>query len=198
MAGKTEIVQKDQILILFLLGVLLLVIALPAGDPAAKNGRTADGQNMWTEDAKNGQDVRVETQCQESERSKRRELEEQLEQLLCGVSGIGRADVMIAFKSDGKRIVEKDIEQKEEKEERDQEGAGTVSSQSGSSESTVYSRDEQGNELPYVTQELEPEIAGVLVSAQGAGNPEIVREITEAVMALFGVEAHKIKVMKME
>ena len=40
-------------------------------------------------------------------------------------------------------------------------------------------------------------IRGVLVVAQGGGDPVIVQNITEAVMALFGIEAHKIKVMKM-
>ena len=33
--------------------------------------------------------------------------------------------------------------------------------------------------------------------AEGGDDPGVVQNITEAVMALFGVEAHKIKVMKM-
>ena len=45
---------------------------------------------------------------------------------------------------------------------------------------------------------MKPEIEGVLVIAQGAGDSAKAAEITEAVMALFGVEAHKIKVMKMK
>ena len=42
------------------------------------------------------------------------------------------------------------------------------------------------------------EVTGVLVAAQGGDDPENVRNITEAVMALFHIEAHKIKVMKMK
>lgn len=53
-------------------------------------------------------------------------------------------------------------------------------------------------ETPYVSEALEPEIDGVLVIAQGADSQQTISEITQAVMALFGVEAHKIKVMKME
>jgi stage III sporulation protein AG len=37
----------------------------------------------------------------------------------------------------------------------------------------------------------------VLVAAQGADRPVIVQKIKEAVMALFQLEAHKIKIMKM-
>ena len=41
-------------------------------------------------------------------------------------------------------------------------------------------------------------VTGVLIAAQGADNSVVSRNIVEAVMALFQVEAHKIKVMKMK
>jgi stage III sporulation protein AG len=41
-------------------------------------------------------------------------------------------------------------------------------------------------------------VTGVLIAAQGADNPVTVQNIKEAVMALFQVEAHKIKIMKMK
>ncbi len=46
--------------------------------------------------------------------------------------------------------------------------------------------------------ETTPEIRGVVVVAQGGNDPVIVQQIQEAVMALFHVDAHKIKVMKMK
>ena len=42
-----------------------------------------------------------------------------------------------------------------------------------------------------------PKIEGVVVLAQGVGTGTISKDILEAVQALFGVEAHKIKVLKM-
>ena len=45
---------------------------------------------------------------------------------------------------------------------------------------------------------LGPEIEGVLVVAEGAGSGTVNRTVTEIVQALFGVEAHKVKVVKME
>lgn len=41
-------------------------------------------------------------------------------------------------------------------------------------------------------------VTGVLVAAQGADNPVTVQNIQQAVMALFQIEAHKIKIMKMK
>ena len=50
---------------------------------------------------------------------------------------------------------------------------------------------------PYVVQEQYPQVTGVLVAAKGGDNPVVVQNIREAVEALFQVEPHKIKVMKM-
>lgn len=42
------------------------------------------------------------------------------------------------------------------------------------------------------------EVTGVLIAAQGAKDFTVERKIQQAVMALFQIEAHKIKVMKMK
>ena len=42
------------------------------------------------------------------------------------------------------------------------------------------------------------EVTGVLIAAQGADDGVVSRNIVEAVMALFQVDAHKIRVMKMK
>ena len=94
--------------------------------------------------------------------------------------------------------MEKDLEQSHSQDEGNGEGQVSSSQSAQSSEATVYQKDSQGNEIPYVTEQKTPEIAGVLVIARGGGNASVQQEITEAVMALFRVEAHKIKVMKMK
>ncbi len=189
---KIKSFKKEQILILLLCGVLLLVIAAPTDDSATRTQSQTEPQIK----AQQGTDTA--SAFSDSEKDRVQQLESRLKAILSQVEGIGKTEVMLTLKSDGRRIIEKDIEQSQGKEENQEENAAAVSDQASSSENTVYQRDAQGNELPYVTEELEPEIAGVLVIAQGAGDASVISEITEAVMALFGVEAHKIKVMKME
>lgn len=41
-------------------------------------------------------------------------------------------------------------------------------------------------------------VTGVLIAAEGADHPVVVRNIQEAIYALFQVEPHKIKVMKLK
>lgn len=43
-----------------------------------------------------------------------------------------------------------------------------------------------------------PSVQGVLIIAQGGDDPIVIKNIQEAVLALFPVDAHKIKVMKMK
>lgn len=109
-------------------------------------------------------------------------MEQKLEELLSKVEGVGQVRVMLTFRDGGERTVEKDR---------------TVSGD-GSREETVYEERGSSERTPYVTSETNPQVEGVLVIAQGGGNGQIRREILEAAQALFGIEAHKIKIMKME
>lgn len=46
-------------------------------------------------------------------------------------------------------------------------------------------------------QILYPEVEGVLVTCEGAGKGRVNADITEAVQALFALDAHKVKVLSM-
>ena len=58
--------------------------------------------------------------------------------------------------------------------------------------------EQDGTKSPYVVQINSPKIEGICVVAKGAQNSTMKTEIIEAIQALFSIEAHKIKVMKME
>ena len=47
-----------------------------------------------------------------------------------------------------------------------------------------------------ITVDNRDEVQGVAISSQGGDKPIVVKEITDVVQALFGIEMHKIKVMK--
>lgn len=63
---------------------------------------------------------------------------------------------------------------------------------------TVLNVEDGDNTSKKIEKEDKPEIQGVLIVAEGAGNVEIVSEITDAVSALLGIPVNKIKVLKME
>ena len=94
--------------------------------------------------------------------------------------------------------MEKDVPTRSTTEENKKgEETGSVTS-SSQDEATVYEKTQNGAETPYVVSEEYPAVRGVLVIAEGGGNPVTIQEIQEAVMALFQVGANKIKVVKMK
>jgi len=126
------------------------------------------------------------------------EMENKLKNILKKVSGIGEVEVMITLKASGKQIPLKDYPSIEESlNEVDGEGGSRTNNSVKRDESTVLVGDGKGGEAPYILQETEPEVEGVLVIAEGGDNVQIIIDIIEAVEVLFNVPAHKVKVMKM-
>ena len=83
---------------------------------------------------------------------------------------------MLTVSSLGTKTVEKDKSLQEENSQTSGEGNQVTRTE----ETTVYTRDSQGNEVPFVTEETPPRIEGVLVAAQGAGDMAVAESITEA------------------
>ncbi len=176
---KIRRLKTDQIIIGILAGILVLVLTIPTED---KTEETEPVQAETKADEENGDYVR--------------QLERRLEEVLGAADGVGTVKVLISEESGGQLVVEKDHTVQEQKEGGAEEG-GDIQNYS-SSEETVYQRSSDGLELPYVTEEIRPKIRGVLVAAEGGDDPVIIRQITDAVQALFGIEVNKIKVMKLK
>jgi stage III sporulation protein AG len=79
----------------------------------------------------------------------------------------------------------------------DAEGGSRNTSDINTGQETVFIEDQSGNQIPFIKETLRPEIAGVMVVTQGGGDAKIISEITEAIVALFGIDEHKIKIVKM-
>ncbi|WP_343249488.1 stage III sporulation protein AG [Diplocloster hominis] len=185
--GKLNIknLKKDQLLIILLVGVLLVIIALPTD----KKSKTQEEKEQPT--AQQAGAV--------SPNSDETELEQKLKRALSQVEGVGKVDVMITLKSKGEKIVEKDQNTTGNVvTETDSEGGTRETKETNTQETTIYAQEGSGTQTPYVIKELGPEIEGVIIIAEGGGDARVVQNITDAVEALFHVEAHKIKVMKMK
>ena len=162
--------QKDRFMLLALVGLLILVAVWPVGGKSGKtSGQTEASVEKKQETSYNYADQYAAV------------MESRLKSMLESVEGAGEVKVMITLKNNGEQVVEKDRTYSENK--------------TGQGKSTVYSSSNGGS--PYVVKQIEPEIEGVLVAAQGGGDETVVNEITYAVQVLFDVPVHKIKVVKM-
>lgn len=170
--------DKTKWMILGLGGILLLVIAIPT----ERDSSTKDLAALEQESAdSSAQDRFI--------RTYKKQLADDLEQALGYMDGVGKVRVMITFQDSGEAVVEKDVIKS---------SSGQDHSQASSQyqESTVY-LEESGRE-PYVSQQKLPAVEGVLVIAQGGGDSRVKQDILDAVQALFPVEVHKIKIVRMQ
>lgn len=176
---KLNLKDKNTWLILGIFGVLLLVIALPA-DQTGKKGSEAAQTVVEETTQQTGQERADDATAA---------LEKRLEETLSLIDGAGKVRVMITLKDTGEKVVEKDVTRR-----TDTDTGGNENSDL--SQSSVYEKD-GSTETPYVSNEMTPQVEGVLVVAQGGGNSLVKQYILQSVMALFPLEAHKITIVKM-
>ena len=194
---------KENMAVVALLGLLLMVIAIPAdrfsGDVQENTGKdTREGTSATQEGMETGEAADGGDAASGGEGYAKR-MEEELQELLSAMEGVGEVKVMITIRDSGEQVVEKDVPSESGWVSETDSAGGTRESESArQEESTVYITDSEGNRTPYISQTTQPEIEGVTVVAQGGGDALIQKNITEVIQALFDIEAHKIKVVKMK
>ena len=221
--------NKNNLLVIVLLGVLLMVIAIPVDTAGTGGKNTSDSNNNNSYQTKNtgtgyqingatgyqtggngtagyttdgygtagyGETTGSGTDYVWEQEQYIKEMEAKAESLLSGVSGAGQVKVMITLRASSEQVVEKDMPvTRSQTSEQDSQGGSRMVSEFATEDATVY-RKGNGYEEPYVVKTLSPSVEGVVVVAEGAGNGEVSKNLSEAVQILFGVEAHRVKVLK--
>ena len=188
--------RKDQLLIMVLAGILLCVIALPV----KKNNSSSS--HIQSNIADSNTDIMEKMQVVQAEHeqydlSYTDYWEQKLEQALACIEGACSVEVLITLKESEEKILEKDIpEEMSETVEEDAEGGNRTITERKTEETTIYTVNEAGQNVPYVSKVIQPVVEGVVVIAQG-GDSEIVKQnIIETIQVLFGLDANKIRVVK--
>jgi stage III sporulation protein AG len=186
-------IGPSRLVMLLLAGIFLVVVSFPN---MFSSDNTTEDNKVREKNTSKEKSISSETGDESDTYTKT--LEERLKKVLAKVEGIGSVEVMITLKGSKELVILKDDPYTQESmNEDDGEGGNRVSSSIEKEESTVMVNGGNGESLPYVIQELEPKIEGIVVIAEGGDSSEIMTEIMEAVQVLFDVPAHKIKVMKM-
>ena len=173
--------KKTDWIAVALVGVLLLVVAMPSG-----------GTGIHLAENKKEDTAQEKTE----QKYEKEDYAEYLEQVLGQMEGVGKVSVMVTVADQGEDIIEKDKTEHTSTVTNTDSGSMEMTTEKESGEETVY-EESGGEKAPYVSKEILPEIEGVLVVAEGGDSPRIVSDISDAVKALFQVEAHRIKVVKM-
>ena len=209
--------NKEKLIFLFCSGLLLFILSMPNGDtkdsketgnfsPQAafseitggtygglSDGQEAEGQKMEG-DGTMGVVRTTSSGSADSMDTYEAELEKRICAILAGVDGVGEVEVMVVLKSSEEKVLHVDTNTSvSTTEEKGEGGTSRIVRQQDLSEYTVMGSQSQ---TPIVEKELSPELSGIIISADGGGNAVVKTEISEAMEALFGLPAHKIKLLK--
>ncbi len=194
-SGFRKWFKRDNLIVVVLTGILLFVIALPTKPKTDEETIVPTQPGAFKSSAITIEENTTQASSLDEYRVQQ---EKRLKELLESMEGVGSVKVMLTFVSSEELVVEKDAPTvRSNTVEKDSEGGNRTISQFESGDTTVYNS-EDGNSTPYVIKTLNPRVEGAFIVAQGATDGEVNRNITEAVCALFGVEAHRVKVVDME
>jgi stage III sporulation protein AG len=124
-------------------------------------------------------------------------LEEKLEKILSQIEGVGKVSVMITFVSGQEVVPASDIrENQKETGERDSDGGSRNISERDYESKIAYEDLSGGVKKPIIIKNLYPVVKGVVVAAEGAGDPRVKERISKAVQVLMDVPMHKVQVFE--
>lgn len=121
------------------------------------------------------------------------EMENDLKEILEKIQGSGTVSVRIYIDSTNEKILAENIKQQNDI-NQDEKGKSESSSSERSMVMSSGSSGYSGSGSPYVVSEKLPYPIGVVVVADGAIDKRVQNEIYEAVKALYGLSANRIKI----
>ena len=176
-----------KVVILLMVGVLLLMIEI--GDTGEKNNGETKNDNP--------DDISKQIDCIEySEEKYVSELESKIKKMITSMERVSEAEVYVTIEGGIRKIVLTETPYNiSNTTENDKNGGTRVINEEEKNYKTVYIKDENGNEEPFIVCIKMPEVKGVAVSVKGNVSAVDEKNIIDMINALTGVGINKISVI---
>jgi len=123
------------------------------------------------------------------------ELENDLSTILSKIQGAGRVSVMITLEGGAEIIPAKDESTSDKvTNEKDTSGGTRVINEKTTDDKVVFTSAEGSSSEPLIIKEINPEVKGVIVVAEGAKDSKIKLKISRAVQTVLDIPAYKVTV----
>ena len=124
-------------------------------------------------------------------------LEENLENLLSNIEGVGSVKDFINYSESSETVAMYNENSKTSTTEETDKSGGTRKVEQTDSQKEVIYQEQNGTKTPIVQKTVEPKIEGAIITAKGAGDINVKTSIIQAVEAATGLATHKIQVFTM-
>ena len=124
-----------------------------------------------------------------------RRLETDLASILSKIQDAGRVSVMITLESGAEIIPAKDESTSDKvTNEKDTSGGTRIINEKTTDDKVVFTAAQGGNSKPLIIKEINPEVKGVIVVAEGAKDSKVKLKISRAVQTVLDIPAYKVTV----
>lgn len=176
-----------NLVIVFCLGLAIILIADFYKD--IRIGRTAEESNY--NDSKQTEIGTYDNTASLYART----LENDLSSILSKIQGAGRVSVMITLKSGAEIIPAKDESTSDKvTNEKDTNGGTRIINEKSTDDKVVFTTAQGSSSEPLIIKEINPEIKGVIIVAEGAGDSKVKLKISQAVQTVLDIPAYRVTV----
>lgn len=180
----------NNLVILLCMGVALVIVANFYNDITYKDKKPAI-ENMENNNQING------TYNNSSDDNYAAEIQDQLSIILSKIAGAGKVSVMITYESGKELVTQKDKSVIDKvTDEKDNDGGTRIINEYSIDDKTVMVNQQGGSSQPVVVKEINPEIKGVIVVAEGAWDSKVKLKISEAVQTVLDIPAYRVTVLE--
>lgn len=180
----------NNLLMLLFMGIVLVIVSNFYKDITYKDKNAAEESNGFN----NQGSV---TYKSNDEYFYEEKLEEELAGILSKIAGVGKVSVMITYESGKELVTQKDKSVTDKvTDEKDNAGGTRIINESSVSDKTVMVSQQGGSSEPLIVKEINPEIRGVIVVAEGAWDSKVKRKISQAVQTVLDIPAYRVTVLE--
>lgn len=125
-------------------------------------------------------------------------IKKDLTDTLSMIAGVGNVNVMIYFEGGSESVPAVNVNNSSTRtDEKDNQGGTRITTEENKNTNVVIV-DKNNSSEPFIIRQVNPEIGGVMVVAEGASNPEMKEKIHNAVRTVLNIPANKVTVMPMK
>lgn len=185
-AGQDRKKLIENTAIVVIIGIIIII----AGSTMFKDDKTGKAEQQQKSTLKNSEPLQQVDSSTDS-------IEIRLRSLLSQMQGVGKVDVMVTYSTTRENVPAYDIKKSQSStEEKDNEGGSRSITQEEYDSTLVYEDSTAGGKVPVVLKELEAEVKGVLVVAEGADSVAVRERISNAVTVVLDIPVHKVQVVQ--
>ena len=124
-------------------------------------------------------------------------LEQNLEDILSKISGVGKVDVLITYSETSEVVAMYNEKYTSNNTEETDTSGGTRKIEETDTNKEIIFEDKDGEKTPITQKVVMPKIEGAIITAEGGKNANIKTDIIQAVSAATGLSTYRIQVFEM-